>query len=133
MLASEKFSELSSLLKIGVYSSPRKADSSRVYIGMDDLNIEATHNNHHYHIMLPRAKFWINTVDTNSFIIKLSTPHLTRSVTTTIRQVCRSRPSPSHLMIQRAASTKHPRSFVPPTDDDLVDLRDRVQEFTRES
>ncbi|OJJ48373.1 hypothetical protein ASPZODRAFT_1578950 [Penicilliopsis zonata CBS 506.65] len=31
----------------------------------------------------------------------------------------------------RALSTKHPKGFVPPSEDDLVELRERVQEFTR--
>lgn len=30
----------------------------------------------------------------------------------------------------RAASTKHPAGFTPPTEDDLVELRERVQDFT---
>lgn len=32
---------------------------------------------------------------------------------------------------QRAASTKLPKGFVPPAAEDLVELRERVQEFTR--
>lgn len=32
---------------------------------------------------------------------------------------------------RRAASTKHSKGFVAPSHDDLVDLRERVQEFTR--
>ncbi|KAH8701744.1 putative isovaleryl-CoA dehydrogenase IvdA [Talaromyces proteolyticus] len=31
----------------------------------------------------------------------------------------------------RLHSTKHPKGFVPPTDEDLIELRERVQEFTR--
>ncbi|EEH33049.2 isovaleryl-CoA dehydrogenase [Paracoccidioides lutzii Pb01] len=31
----------------------------------------------------------------------------------------------------RAASTKHPQGFVPPTNADLLELRERVQEFAR--
>lgn len=31
----------------------------------------------------------------------------------------------------RLHSTKHPQGFAPPTDDDLTELRERVQEFTR--
>jgi len=34
-------------------------------------------------------------------------------------------------VIWRAASTKHPKGFVPPTEEDLLDLQERVQEFTR--
>ena len=33
---------------------------------------------------------------------------------------------------QRAASTKLPKGFVPPAAEDLLELRERVQEFTRE-
>lgn len=32
---------------------------------------------------------------------------------------------------QRAASSKHPNGFVAPTYEDLIELRERVQEFTR--
>lgn len=32
---------------------------------------------------------------------------------------------------QRAASTKHPKNFVPPTQEDLDELRERTREFTR--
>ena len=59
------------------------------------------------------------------------TPHIARSITNTIRKVGRSRQRPLHITVQRAASTKHPRGFVPPTIEDLVELRERVQEFTR--
>jgi isovaleryl-CoA dehydrogenase len=31
----------------------------------------------------------------------------------------------------RSLSTKHPKGFVSPTDEELVELRERVQEFTR--
>lgn len=31
----------------------------------------------------------------------------------------------------RTLSTKHPKGFEPPTDEDLLELRERVQEFTR--
>lgn len=32
---------------------------------------------------------------------------------------------------QRAASTKHPKNFVPPTQEDLDELRERTREFVR--
>lgn len=32
---------------------------------------------------------------------------------------------------QRLASTKLPKGFIPPAAEDLVELRERVQEFTR--
>ena len=67
-------------------------------------------------------------------IMTMSTPYIARTITSTIRQVGRSspRPRPIHVTVQRPASTKHPRGFVPPTVDDLAELRERVQEFTRE-
>ncbi|KAF6239157.1 hypothetical protein HO173_003030 [Letharia columbiana] len=66
-------------------------------------------------------------------IMTMSTPYIARTITSTIRQVGRSRPKPRpiHVTVQRPASTKHPRGFVPPTVDDLAELRERVQEFTR--
>ena len=33
--------------------------------------------------------------------------------------------------LQRTASTKLPNGFIPPAAEDLVELRERVQEFTR--
>lgn len=33
----------------------------------------------------------------------------------------------------RTVSTKHPKGFVPPTEEDLTELRESVQEFTSES
>lgn len=33
----------------------------------------------------------------------------------------------------RSVSTKHPAGFTPPTEEDLVELRERVQEFTSDS
>ncbi|CAF9930187.1 MAG: hypothetical protein ALECFALPRED_004546 [Alectoria fallacina] len=58
-------------------------------------------------------------------------PHIAPSITNTIRQAGRTTPRVFHIPFQRAASTKHPRGFVPPTIDDLTELRERVQEFTR--
>lgn len=63
---------------------------------------------------------------------EMSIHHIARSIKTTIRPFGRSKPRPFILMVQRAASTKHPRGFVPPTNDDLAELRERVQDFTRE-
>lgn len=45
-------------------------------------------------------------------------------------QICRHRPVSTPLNIRRAASSKHPKGFVPPAKEDLDELRDRVQEFT---
>ena len=63
----------------------------------------------------------------------MSTHHIARSIANTIRQVRPSVPRPFHLTLQRAVSTKHPKDFVPPTNDDLSELRERVQDFARKS
>lgn len=57
---------------------------------------------------------------------------VSRALTKAVRQVGRSRPNPYALIDKRLASSKHPRGFVPPNTEDLVELRERVQEFTRE-
>ena len=62
----------------------------------------------------------------------MSTSNVSRALTNTIRQIGRSRPRPLQVNPKRAASTKHPRGFVPPTAEDLTELRERVQEFTSE-
>ncbi|KAL8921771.1 MAG: hypothetical protein Q9208_005528 [Pyrenodesmia sp. 3 TL-2023] len=49
----------------------------------------------------------------------------------TIRQIGRSRPRIYCEAFKRAASTKHPKNFSPPTTEELTELRDRVQDFTR--
>ena len=41
------------------------------------------------------------------------------------------RPSFSRICIRHASTSKHPTGFTPPTTDDLYELRERVQEFTR--
>jgi isovaleryl-CoA dehydrogenase len=61
----------------------------------------------------------------------MSTSHVSRALTNTLRQIHRSRPKPLLFAQSRSASTTHPRNFVPPTTDDLTELRERVQEFTR--
>jgi len=43
----------------------------------------------------------------------------------------RKKPALGALHLCRAASTKHPRGFVPPSSDELSELRERVQDFTR--
>ncbi|KAI4277089.1 MAG: hypothetical protein L6R38_005500 [Xanthoria sp. 2 TBL-2021] len=54
-----------------------------------------------------------------------------RALTQTIRQVCRARSRLSTETFKRAASTKHPTGFIPPSTEDLTELRERVQEFTK--
>lgn len=56
-----------------------------------------------------------------------------RTIINTIRLVSRSAPrcAPPIPHQARAASTKHPNGFIPPTPDDLAELRERAQEFTR--
>ncbi|KAI9861103.1 MAG: hypothetical protein M1813_005532 [Trichoglossum hirsutum] len=46
-----------------------------------------------------------------------------------ICQAARSRPV--FLQLRRAASTKHPKGFAPPSTEELGELRERVQEFAR--
>ena len=56
-----------------------------------------------------------------------------------LRSATRSLPRPNKcvfvpantLLQRRHASSKHPKAFVPPSNEDLQELRDRVQEFTR--
>jgi len=48
-----------------------------------------------------------------------------------VRLSCRPRRLIIPLSIRRAASSKHPKGFVPPTQEDLNELRESVQEFTR--
>ncbi|KAF2636318.1 isovaleryl-CoA dehydrogenase [Massarina eburnea CBS 473.64] len=50
-----------------------------------------------------------------------------------VRQLCRHQPSTRAAFVhsKRHASTKHPKGFEPPTQSDLEELRERVQEFTR--
>ncbi|KAL8733248.1 MAG: hypothetical protein Q9166_002265 [cf. Caloplaca sp. 2 TL-2023] len=52
-------------------------------------------------------------------------------LTNTIRQIGRARPRVYAGAFKRAASTKHPTGFSPPSNDELTGLRERVQEFTR--
>lgn len=49
-----------------------------------------------------------------------------------VRPLCRPRPCCPRPQFQRAfLSSKHPSGFVPPAVEDLEELRERVQEFTR--
>ncbi len=63
----------------------------------------------------------------------MSSSLISRAFTNVLRQIGRSKPSLYHRAKQREASSKHPRGFVPPKTEDLVELRERVQEFTRKS
>lgn len=60
---------------------------------------------------------------------KMSAPIVHRAFSNAIRQIGRSRPK-YPLVAKRAASTKHPKGFVAPSSEDLLELRERVQEFT---
>lgn len=46
------------------------------------------------------------------------------------RSICKQQVSVSAFQ-HRNASSKHPKGFEPPTSEDLIELRERVQEFTR--
>ena len=54
-----------------------------------------------------------------------------RALHNSICQIVRSKPNHYGLIRKRSASTKHPRGFAPPSVEDLSELRERVQEFTR--
>lgn len=54
-----------------------------------------------------------------------------RALSNTIRQIGRSRPGIYGEAFKRAASTKHPKNFSPPSSEELTELRERVQDFTR--
>ncbi|KAH8886669.1 acyl-CoA dehydrogenase NM domain-like protein [Thozetella sp. PMI_491] len=60
---------------------------------------------------------------------------LVRSAKAATSSIASQRPRPSFastsFLQTRAHSSKHPRDFEPPTEADLSELRDRVQEFTR--
>lgn len=57
---------------------------------------------------------------------------VSRAVSNTVRRPCCIRPKvPLTFGAKRAASSKHPKGFVPPATEELAELRDRVQEFTR--
>ena len=55
-----------------------------------------------------------------------------RALTNTIRQIGKSRPRIYTEAFKRAASTKHPTGFFPPSSEELTELRERVQDFTSE-
>ncbi|KAI4231653.1 MAG: hypothetical protein LQ349_005475 [Xanthoria aureola] len=61
----------------------------------------------------------------------MATTNVPRVLTQTIRQICRARPRLYTEAFKRAASTKHPAGFFPPSTEDLTELRERVQEFTK--
>ncbi|EAL91706.1 isovaleryl-CoA dehydrogenase [Aspergillus fumigatus Af293] len=50
---------------------------------------------------------------------------------TSSRTLCRIRTPLIYTPASRSLATKHPKGFVPPTEDELLELRERVQEFTR--
>ncbi|KAJ5759980.1 hypothetical protein N7520_007136 [Penicillium odoratum] len=56
----------------------------------------------------------------------LALPSLLRTSTRTWRSIPALAPG-----FARSLSTKHPAGFIPPTEDELVELRERVQDFTR--
>ncbi|KAL8704837.1 MAG: hypothetical protein Q9201_002032 [Fulgogasparrea decipioides] len=54
-----------------------------------------------------------------------------RALSNTVRQIGRTRPRIYAEAFRRTASTKHPTGFSPPSAEELTELRDRVQAFTR--
>ncbi|KAL8940940.1 MAG: hypothetical protein Q9211_002034 [Gyalolechia sp. 1 TL-2023] len=61
----------------------------------------------------------------------MASASIPRALTNTIRQIGKTRPSVYTGFFKRAASTKHPSGFSPPASEELTELRERVQEFTR--
>ncbi|PYH48731.1 isovaleryl-CoA dehydrogenase [Aspergillus saccharolyticus JOP 1030-1] len=58
-------------------------------------------------------------------------PRFPSLLRTSSRIVARPRRPLIPIPALRTLATKHPKDFVPPTEDDLLELRERVQEFTR--
>ncbi|KAJ5913369.1 hypothetical protein N7504_002252 [Penicillium tannophilum] len=58
----------------------------------------------------------------------LTIPSLLRTSTRSLRRTAIPALAPGFA---RSVSTKHPAGFTPPTEDELVELRERVQDFTR--
>lgn len=63
----------------------------------------------------------------NSLAMAVPLPSLLR---TSSRAFSRVRKPALQIPTLRPLSTKHPKGFVPPTEEDLAELRERVQEFT---
>ncbi|KAL1958686.1 hypothetical protein VTO42DRAFT_4029 [Malbranchea cinnamomea] len=61
----------------------------------------------------------------------MASPVLPRLLSRAPRALYRPKRQLVQLTSWRAASTKHPKGFVPPTEDELQELRENVQEFTR--
>jgi hypothetical protein len=66
-------------------------------------------------------------LDYSHTLTMASLPSLLRSSS---RTLFRPRKPALQIPALRSLSTKHPSGFVPPTDEDLTELRERVQEFT---
>ncbi|KAL8756454.1 MAG: hypothetical protein Q9184_004498 [Pyrenodesmia sp. 2 TL-2023] len=56
---------------------------------------------------------------------------VSKALSHTIRLIGRSRSKIYSEAFKRAASTKHPKNFSPPATEELTELRERVQDFTR--
>ena len=61
----------------------------------------------------------------------MSSVQVPRALTNAVRQIDNSSRHLYALATKRSASSKHPRGFVSPNAEDLIDLRERVQQFTR--
>ena len=61
----------------------------------------------------------------------MSAVQVPRALTNAVRQIGFARRTLYVQATKRSASSKHPRGFVPPSAEDLLELRERVQEFTR--
>ncbi|KAL8660922.1 MAG: hypothetical protein Q9202_006098 [Teloschistes flavicans] len=56
---------------------------------------------------------------------------VSRALSSTVRQISGTRSRLYAEAFKRTTSTKHPAGFSPPSTEDLTELRERVQEFTR--
>ncbi|KAF2758490.1 isovaleryl-CoA dehydrogenase [Pseudovirgaria hyperparasitica] len=61
----------------------------------------------------------------------MSSSFVPRLLSRNLRQICKPRASLTPLNARRAASSKHSKGFVAPSNDDLIELRESVQEFCR--
>lgn len=73
--------------------------------------------------------FSASTFDILTMAAVSSIPCLLR---TSSRTLSRMRKPLVQIPALRSVSTKHPTGFVPPTEDDLTELRESVREFTSE-
>lgn len=84
--------------------------------------------------ILQHISIFTDTPESNlqSYQGTMASPCLPRLFARSARSLCKPRRQLVPRSTWRAASSKHPQGFTPPTDEDLLELRERVQEFTSE-